>query len=74
MYNENTIVVGLARVGADDQVIKVGTMKELLEYDFGKPLHSFIIPGNMHFLEADCLKEYAVSKESFEKYAKVSLH
>ncbi|KAJ3308646.1 diphthine synthase [Boothiomyces sp. JEL0838] len=74
LYNENTIVVGLARVGADDQVIKVGTMKELLGYDFGKPLHSFIIPGNMHFLEADCLKEYAVSKESFEKYAKVSLH
>ncbi|KAJ3319519.1 diphthine synthase [Boothiomyces sp. JEL0866] len=74
LYNENTIVVGLARVGADDQVIKVGTMKELLEYDFGKPLHSFIIPGKMHFLEADCLKEYAVSKETFEKYAQVSLH
>jgi len=28
----------------------------------------------MHFLEADVLKEYAINKETFEKYADVSEH
>jgi diphthine synthase len=74
VYNKNTIGVGLARVGCADQKIVAGTLEELLTYDFGKPLHSFVIPGKMHFLEADVLKEYAINKETFEKYADVSEH
>ena len=58
IYSAETLAVGVARVGADDQKIVSGTMKELMSIDFGKPLHSFIIPGNMHFLEKDALNEY----------------
>jgi diphthine synthase len=51
-----TFCVGCARVGADDMVIKSGTAKELLNENFGKPLHCLIIPGKMHFIEEDMLK------------------
>jgi len=35
-------------------------MKDLVHYDLGPPLHSLVIPGEMHFLERDMLKEFAV--------------
>ncbi|KAH6582876.1 hypothetical protein BASA61_008287 [Batrachochytrium salamandrivorans] len=74
VYNENTIAVGLARIGSDDQVIVSGTMQELLTVDFGEPLHSFVIPGNMHFLEADILRMFAVNKDTFDANAIIPQH
>lgn len=73
-YTANTICVGLARVGANDQKIVCGTMLELLEADFGAPLHSFIIAGNMHFLEADTLRNFAINPTTFDQYAIVLDH
>lgn len=70
-YSENTICVGLARVGAADQAIVSGTLKEVRNADLGGPLHSLILAGNMHFLEADTLKRFAVNVETFEKYAQI---
>jgi len=67
----NTIGVGLARVGADDQLIISGTFSELANADFGKPLHSFILPGKMHFMEYEALREYAINIDTFQKYASV---
>lgn len=66
-YTKDTLCVGMARVGCDDQRIIAGTMEELKDIDFGKPLHSFIIAGKMHILEADMLKFYAVNKETFDQ-------
>ncbi len=71
VYSESTIGVGVSRIGADDQQIICGTFKELLHVDFGKPLHSFIIAGKMHFLEAETLAQYAVNKETFKQFAHV---
>jgi diphthine synthase len=71
VYSENTIGVGVSRIGSDDQQIVCGTFKELLQIDFGKPLHSFIIAGKMHFLEAETLSQYAVNKETFKQFAHV---
>lgn len=59
-YDETTIAVGLARIGCDEQRIVCGTMKCLLSHDLGPPLHSLIIPGEMHFLEKEMLNEFAV--------------
>lgn len=59
-YDETTIAVGLARVGCDEQQIVCGTMKSLISHDLGPPLHSLIIPGEMHFLEKEMLNEFAV--------------
>ncbi|KAI9203294.1 tetrapyrrole methylase [Polychytrium aggregatum] len=74
VYGPNTIAVGMARVGANDQKIISGTLAELKECDFGGPLHSLIIAGQMHFLEADLVKSFAVNPESFQKHADVSDH
>lgn len=71
VINENTVAVGLARVGQDDQLIVSGTLSELLEVDFGKPLHSLVIPGRMHFLEADFLKTYALNPQTFDQYSEI---
>ncbi|KAI2650450.1 Diphthine methyl ester synthase [Labeo rohita] len=53
---EDTVCVGLARVGAEDQTIRSGTLRELASCDLGGPLHSMIISGHLHPLEVDMLK------------------
>jgi diphthine synthase len=58
VYDENTLVVGLSRVGSEHQSIKVASMKDMLDFDLGDPLHSLIIPGDVHELEAEMLKLY----------------
>ncbi|XP_077983332.1 diphthine methyl ester synthase-like [Glandiceps talaboti] len=70
-YTEDTICVGVARVGSDDQKIVAGTMKELVTVDMGAPLHSLVIAGHMHPLEMDMLSLFAVNKESFKQKSKV---
>ncbi|KAF2070293.1 hypothetical protein CYY_008385 [Polysphondylium violaceum] len=62
VYDENTPCIGLSRVGQDDQQIVTGTMKELLTVDFGAPLHSFIICGEMHFIEKDYFNAFKLNK------------
>ncbi|EGF78003.1 hypothetical protein BATDEDRAFT_30589 [Batrachochytrium dendrobatidis JAM81] len=74
VYTPSTIAVGLARIGSEDQSIVAGTMEELLTVDFGGPLHSFVIPGNVHFLEADILRMFAVDKNSFDSNVIVLEH
>lgn len=65
-YTEKTLAVGLARIGSDSQKIVCGTMKQLLSQDIGPPLHSLVIPGQMHFLETDMLKQFAVDPAILE--------
>lgn len=49
-----TMAVGVARIGSSTQKIVFGTMKELLSFDFGEPLHSIVVPGDIH----ECEKEH----------------
>uniref|UniRef100_A0A673ITC4 diphthine methyl ester synthase n=1 Tax=Sinocyclocheilus rhinocerous TaxID=307959 RepID=A0A673ITC4_9TELE len=56
---EDTVCVGLARVGAEDQTIRSGTLQELASSDLGGPLHSMIISGHLHPLEVDMLKLFS---------------
>ncbi len=57
-FTEDTICIGCARIGCKDFKIKVGKAKDLMHEDFGKPLHCLIIPGTMHFMEEDALKQW----------------
>ena len=58
IFSEKTLCVGCARIGSDNQLIKAGTAKELLKFDFGKPVHCLIVPGNIHFMEEEALGLY----------------
>jgi diphthine synthase len=57
------IVCVVARAGADDALAKAGFFKEMSEQDFGQPLHSIVIPGKLHFLEAQALVKLAGAPE-----------
>jgi len=67
--NEDTICVALARVGWDNQKIIAGKMSTVRDTELGPPIHSLIIPGDMHFLEIDMLKHFAVDVNEFSGYS-----
>ena len=74
----DSLVVGLARVGAPDQIIRAGTVAELLETHFGSPLHALVIPGSeLHELEYEMLRKMFMNESSalknvpFDTYKKL---
>ncbi|XP_065525634.1 diphthine methyl ester synthase isoform X3 [Lathamus discolor] len=66
---ENTICVGLARVGAPDQKIASGTLEQMSTVELGGPLHSLIVTGTLHPLELEMLQLFPVAGSSFEQHA-----
>ena len=58
IFSEKTLCVGCARIGSENQLIKAGTAKDLLKFNFGKPVHCLIVPGKLHFMEEEGLKLY----------------
>ena len=58
VFTEDTLCIGCARIGCKDFKIKFGKAKDLMHEDFGKPLHCLIIPGTMHFIEEEALKQW----------------
>ncbi len=54
-----TLVVGVARLGQRDALIKAGKASEILTQHFGDAPHSLVVPGSLHFLEEDALKTIA---------------
>ncbi len=56
---EDTLAVGIARVGSKDVVVKAGKISQLIDYDFGGPLHCIVIPSKLHIVEAEYLVEIA---------------
>ncbi|GAM35357.1 diphthine synthase [Talaromyces pinophilus] len=66
VYGPDSLAIGAARVGAPDQKLVAGTLKELTEVDMGKPLHSLVLLGKRaHDLERDYIEQFAVDKETF---------
>lgn len=59
MINEDTLAIGIARVGSKDNLVKAGYIGDLLDFDFGGPLHCIIIPSKLHIVEAEYLVEVA---------------
>ena len=62
-YGPDTLVVGLARLGTEQQVIACCTLAEMARFDLGTPLHSLVIPGELHPMEKELMQEYAVAVE-----------
>lgn len=59
-FNEQTLFVGVARVGHETQVIKVCTLTEMAELDLGAPLHSIVLPAKkLHPLETEYLQQFS---------------
>ncbi len=63
----DTLICVVARAGSDDCLISAGYAKNLLNKDFGEPMHSLIIPGNLHFMEAEALVKLANAPKNITK-------
>ncbi len=54
-------VIGCARLGAEDFIVKYGEMKDIKEIDFRKPPYCLIIPAKkLHFIEEEILKKWKI--------------
>ncbi|KAL8698302.1 MAG: hypothetical protein Q9224_001912 [Gallowayella concinna] len=68
-YGADSLAIGVARLGAHDQRMAVGTLKEMSECDLGPPLHSLVLLGaRAHDLERDYIREYAFDEKVFDKH------
>ncbi|WP_232202946.1 DUF357 domain-containing protein [Nitrosopumilus sp. SJ] len=56
VINTSTFAIIASRIGFKDQEIVSGKISSLKKRDFGKPPHTVIIPGRLHFTESDALK------------------
>ena len=63
------LAVGVARAGSTNPIVKAGSVMEIMDYDFGKPPHSLIFPGRLHFMEAEALIVLAGGPETLRRLA-----
>jgi len=67
VYGPDSLAIGAARVGAKDQKLVAGALRQLSEIDLGKPLHSLVLLGKRtHDLEREFIREFAVDRVIFD--------
>ncbi len=59
VFGEDTLCVVLARAGCDEYVLEAGPAGEMGDRNLGPPPHTLIVPGELHFMEEEYLKEFA---------------
>ena len=59
LLKENTKVCVVSGAGSEKPVIRADSIKNLINLDFGKMLHTIVIPGDLHFMEIEALKVLA---------------
>ncbi len=67
VLTEDSLVLVVARADSKDCLVKGGPAGELKDDDFGDPPHVLIVPGELHFLEAEALQNLANVKEDLVK-------
>lgn len=55
IIHNDTLAIVVARAGALNPVVRADIIRNLINEDFGGPLHSIIIPSQLHFIEAEAL-------------------
>jgi len=64
----DSLAVGIARAGAEDQVVKADIVRALLSFVFGGPPHVLVFPADrLHFVEAEALIRLAGAPEHVNK-------
>lgn len=64
IVTEDSLAVAIARAGSRNSLVRADTVKKLVTEDFGGPLHCLIIPGDLHFMEADYLVKICGAPEN----------
>jgi len=56
IFTLESLAVGISRAGSKDGVVKAGSIKDLMAFNFGDPPHILVIPSEkLHFMEAEAL-------------------
>ena len=63
-FSKNTLVCVLSQVGSDRPRISSGKAGDMATRDLGPPLHCIVVPGKLHFLEAEALVKLAGAPSS----------
>ncbi len=63
LLNDDAVVCVASRVGGEEESIAAGTPADLLRRDLGGPMHTIVIPGTLHFMEAYSLVTFAGAPE-----------
>ncbi len=58
-FTPSTLVCVVARAGSENPIIECNKTEELLTTDFGAPMHSIVVPGQLHFKESEALIAFA---------------
>ena len=58
-YNQDTLTIGITRIGWEDAEIQANRAEDLRQLNFGGPPQILIIPGHLHFLEKEALRSLA---------------
>ena len=53
--DENVVCV-VARAGSSEPIVIADTIKDIINIDFGPPLHTLVIPGKLHFMEIEAIQ------------------
>jgi diphthine synthase len=59
VFTPDTLLIVVARAGSDDALVRADRAERLREFNFGSPPHVLIVPGKLHFVEAEALKVLA---------------
>jgi diphthine synthase len=70
VVRDNTLAIGIARAGSDNPAVKADYVKQLQKYNFGKPPHTLVFPGKLHFMEAEALVTLAEAPQGILEMVK----
>lgn len=72
VITKDTIFAVVGQAGSEKPLVKADTIHNLRTTDFGPPLQSIVIPGNLHFMEIEALQILAdLSSSIAEKLQKI---
>jgi diphthine synthase len=64
---EDVLGVVVCRAGSPEPRVEAGLLSDLATREFGDPLHLLIVPGELHYIESDALRELAGAPEELSE-------
>ena len=59
LFCNDSILCVVARAGSDNPLTISDTIKDLIDKNYGPPLHTLVFPGKLHFMEIEALQTLA---------------
>ncbi|MDR1404935.1 MAG: diphthine synthase [Candidatus Methanoplasma sp.] len=59
LITDKTVICAVSNVGSENEKIFAGYPQDMLKKELGVPLQTLVIPGNLHFMEAYALVDFA---------------